>query len=95
MRAGNFDVIITAVSDYMDEPDLQFMHFLSSDKSTANYGRYKDRVLDDLYLQQSQAMDPVERKKLCLQFQKRVLDEMAYVLPFSPGRTGLSCTPLR
>jgi peptide/nickel transport system substrate-binding protein len=82
MRAGNFDVIITAVSDYMDEPDLQLIHFLSNDKSPSNYGRYKDRLLDDLYLKQSQTMDPVERKKICLQFQRRVLDEMAYVIVF-------------
>jgi peptide/nickel transport system substrate-binding protein len=82
MRAGNFDVIITAVSDYMDEPDLQFMHFLSSDKSPSNYGRYQDRVLDDLYQKQSQTMDAAERRKICLQFEKRVLDEKAYVLVF-------------
>ncbi len=82
LRAGNFDAIITAVSDYMDEPDLQFMHFLSNDKSPSSYGRYQDRVLDDLYEKQSQTMDPVERKKICLQFEKRVLDEKVYAIIF-------------
>jgi peptide/nickel transport system substrate-binding protein len=78
LRSGNFEVISTAISDYMDEPDLQFIHFISADKSDSNYGRYIDRVLDNLYEKQSQTIDPVERKKLCHQFEKRVLDEMAY-----------------
>ena len=79
LRSGNFEVISTAISDYMDEPDLQFIHFISHDKSDSNYGRYIDRVLDNLYEKQSQTMDPAERKKLCRQYEKRVLDEMAYV----------------
>jgi peptide/nickel transport system substrate-binding protein len=79
MRSGNFQVLVYAIHDYTDEPDLQFARFISLDKSPNNYSRYTDRVLDDLYAKQSQAMDPVERKKLCRQFQIRVLDEMAYV----------------
>lgn len=78
LRSRNFEVAVNAISDYMDEPDLQFSGFISTDKSPFNYGRYTDRVLDDLYLKQSQAMDPEERRKLCHQFEKRVLDEMAW-----------------
>ena len=80
LRSGNFEVISTAISDYMDEPDLQFIQFISHDKSDSNYSRYLDRTLDQLYEKQSQTMDPMERKKLCHQFERRVLDEMAYVL---------------
>ncbi len=79
MTSGNFEAIAHSISDYMDDPDLQFTRFISSDRSQFNYGRYKDRVLDALYDKQSRTMDPVERKKLCTQFEKRVLDEMAYV----------------
>ena len=81
LRAGNFKVAINSISDFMDDPDLHFTRYISFDKSPNNYMRYNDRVLDDLYLKQSQAMDPGERKKLCTQFQKRVLDEMAYGFP--------------
>jgi ABC-type transport system substrate-binding protein len=80
-RAGKFPVCIYSISDYVDEPDLQFTRFVSEDKSPVNYGQYTDRVLDELFLKQSQAMDPAERRKLCKQFQIRVLDEMAYVVP--------------
>ena len=81
LRSGNFEVAQHAISDFMDEPDLQFIGFISSDKSPGNHGRYQDRVLDDLYQKQSQTMDPVERKKLCRLFQMRVMDEMAYAFP--------------
>ena len=80
IRSGNFDMIINSISDYMDEPDLQFINFLSFDKSERNYGRYTDRVLDDLYVKQSQTMNHDERKKLCDQFQTRILDEKTYVI---------------
>jgi ABC-type transport system substrate-binding protein len=74
----------------MDEPDPQFIGFLSCDKSERNYGRYTDRVLDDLYEKQSRAMDPVDRRKLYTQFQIRVLDDMAYAIRFT-GSAELCC----
>ena len=61
-RAGNYAAGVYNISDYMDEPDLQFIWSLSSDKSSINYGRYKDPILDDLYQRQNRTMDPVERR---------------------------------
>lgn len=81
IRSGDFKVGMHYISEYMSDPDLLFLVFLSSDKSPSNFGRYTDRVLDDLYLKQSMAVDPVERKKLSNQFQTRVMDEMAYAYP--------------
>jgi len=81
LRSGEYKVSIYFISDYMDDPDLMFLPFLSSDKNPSNFGRYKDPTLDDLYLKQSSAMDPVERKKLTRQFQARVMGEMAYAYP--------------
>ncbi len=78
---GNFKVTFSAVADFLDEPDLQLVKYISFDKNPINYCRYQDRVLDDLYLKQSRTMDATERKKLCAQFEKRVLDEMAYAHP--------------
>jgi peptide/nickel transport system substrate-binding protein len=81
LRSGNYDVAVNAISDFMDEPDIQLARFISSDKSPFNYGRYQDPILDELYNKQSRAMDPVERRKLCRQFEKRVLDDAAYAYP--------------
>jgi peptide/nickel transport system substrate-binding protein len=81
LRSGEYKVAIHYISDYISDPDLLFLGFLSSDISPANFGRYIDRTLDELYLKQSSTMNPVERKKLSRQFQTRVLDEMAYAYP--------------
>ncbi len=81
LRSGEYKVGIYYISDYMADPDVLFLPFLSSDKSPANFGRYKDPLLDDLYLKQSSAMNPAERKKLTRQFQARVMGEMAYAFP--------------
>ncbi|MGH7888061.1 MAG: ABC transporter substrate-binding protein [Candidatus Binatia bacterium] len=77
-RQGNFETGIDFNCDFMDEPDLQLLKFLSSDKSPLNYARYQDSVLDELYEKQSRATDPKERLKFLRQFEKRALDEQAY-----------------
>jgi peptide/nickel transport system substrate-binding protein len=66
--------------DYADEPDLQLFKYLSSDKSPANYARYKDPTLDELYVKQARATDAGERRKLVREFERRVL-EQAYQVP--------------
>uniref|UniRef100_A0A7V3JAG3 ABC transporter substrate-binding protein n=1 Tax=candidate division CPR3 bacterium TaxID=2268181 RepID=A0A7V3JAG3_UNCC3 len=81
LRSGEFKVAMHYISEYMSDPDLLFLVFLSSDVSPSNFGRYIDRELDDLYLKQSMTMDPKERKKLCYQFQKRVMADMAFSFP--------------
>jgi peptide/nickel transport system substrate-binding protein len=81
LSSGDYEVAINWISDFMDDPSLQFARFISVDKSEANYGHYIDRELDELYDQQDKAWDTAERKKLCDRFQVRVLDEMAYAFP--------------
>ncbi|HEX7125639.1 MAG TPA: ABC transporter substrate-binding protein [Thermodesulfobacteriota bacterium] len=80
LRNGNYEVSMDYACDFMDEPDLQLFKYLSADKSPANYGRYKDPVLDDLYVKQARATNEAERRKIVRQFEKRVL-EQAYQVP--------------
>jgi peptide/nickel transport system substrate-binding protein len=79
IRAGNFDVMVDFTADFMDEPDLQLGKFISADRSSTNYGKYQDRTLDDLYDKQSRELDQEKRKQLVWQFERRALDEQAYV----------------
>jgi peptide/nickel transport system substrate-binding protein len=81
IRGGNFDVIVDFIADFMDEPDLQLSKFLSVERSGANYAKYTDPVLDDLYDKQTRETDPEKRKQLVWQFERRVLDEQAYIVP--------------
>jgi peptide/nickel transport system substrate-binding protein len=81
LRQGNYDSAIDFTCDYMDEPDLQLLKYVSADKSPINYSKYNDTALDELYERQSRATDPKERAKLLRQFEKRALDEKAYQFP--------------
>ncbi|MFQ5852301.1 MAG: ABC transporter substrate-binding protein [Candidatus Binatia bacterium] len=80
-KKGNFDTIMDWECGFMDEPDLQLFKFLSKGKSGANYSRFTDPVLDDLYEKQSRAKSLEERLKLIRAFEKRVLDEKVYTFP--------------
>jgi peptide/nickel transport system substrate-binding protein len=75
LRPGKFEVAMDFQCGYIVEPDLDLYKFVSTDKNPANYGRYKDQVLDELYDKQARAQDPEERKKLIRAFEKRLLDE--------------------
>ena len=79
-RAGNFDVAADFHCSYLVEPNLDLFKFQSTDVSYVNYGRYTDRVLDDLYQKQARALDPEERRKHIRDFERRLLDDEAHYL---------------
>ena len=81
---GNFDVVVDFVAEFVDEPSVQFTHYLSHDLAPDNVSRAIDRTLDDLYERQLRATDLAERAKLVHAFEERVLRE-AYVAPVSWG----------
>jgi peptide/nickel transport system substrate-binding protein len=80
LRAGDFQVAMDFQCGYIVEPDLDLYKFISTDKNPANYGRYTDRVLDNLYDRQAKSRGPEERKQLIREFEKRLLDEEAHYL---------------
>jgi len=80
LRSGNFDAGLDFNCDFMDEPNLQLIKYISADKSSINYGRYNDRKLDELYAKQSASTDPAERVKLIREFEKYAL-EQSYTIP--------------
>ena len=75
---GNFELFLQPTVEFMDDPD-QFLNRYSTG-APANYGRFSDPVLDDLFSRQARATDPAERRKLVIELQKRVL-EQAYYMP--------------
>ncbi len=102
LRPGNFETAMDFQCGYIVEPDLDLYKFLSKDRNPANYSRYTDRELDELYDKQSRATDPEERKKLVRQFEKRLLDEEAHylmtlqwhrIIPHSAKVRGWQVTP--
>jgi len=80
LRPGNFEVAMDFQCGYIVEPDLDLYKFQSTEKSPANYSRYTDKVLDDLFIKQGRASDIEERKRYVREFEKRLLDEEVHYL---------------
>ena len=102
LRRGDFDVAMDAQCSFVVEPDIDVQKFQSVGTSDNNYGRYKDPVLDDLFLKQARAMDPDERKRHLRAFEKRLLDEEVHyiytlqwhrIVPHSAKLRGWTITP--
>src|SRR3989442_8650126 len=68
-RRGDFDVASDAQCSFVVEPDIDLQKFQSVGISDNNYSRYKDPVLDELFLKQARALDPEERKRYLLAFE--------------------------
>jgi peptide/nickel transport system substrate-binding protein len=102
LRKGDFQVAMDFQCGYIVEPDLDMYKFLSTDRNHANYGRYTDRVLDELYDKQSRETNVEKRKALVRQFEKRLLEEEAHylmtlqwhrIIPHSSKVKGWTITP--
>jgi peptide/nickel transport system substrate-binding protein len=102
LRAGNFELSTDFQCGYVVDPDLDLYKFQSRGRSDANYGRYADPVLDELYVRQSRAVDPEQRRKYIRAFEKRLVDEEAHyiytlqwhrIVPHSARVRGWMITP--
>jgi peptide/nickel transport system substrate-binding protein len=102
LRAGNFDLSTDFQCGYVVDPDLDLYKFQSQGRSDANYGRYTDPVLDDLYVRQSRTVNPEQRRRYIRAFEKRLLDEEAHyiytlhwhrIVPHSARVRGWTITP--
>jgi peptide/nickel transport system substrate-binding protein len=78
LKRGDFEVAMDFQCGFIVEPDLDLARFVSA--SDANYGKHKDKMIDELYRKQSRAIDPEERKKYIRALEKRLLDEEAHVI---------------
>ena len=99
---GDFEVAADFQCGFIVEPDLDIYKFQSASISHANYSRYEDQALDDLYVKQARAVDAEERKKALRAFEKRLLDEEVHyiytlqwhrIIPHSAKMKGWTITP--
>jgi peptide/nickel transport system substrate-binding protein len=102
LRRGDFDVAMDFQCSYAIEPDLDIDKFQSVGVSDRNFARYKDPVLDEMFLKQARATDPEERKRHLRAFEKRLLDEEVHyfytlqnhrIIPHSSKLRGWTITP--
>jgi peptide/nickel transport system substrate-binding protein len=78
LKRGDFEVAMDFQCGFIVEPDLDLVRFVTT--SDANYGKHKDKVIDELYQKQARAIDVEDRKKLVRALEKRLLDEEAHVI---------------
>ena len=75
-----FDAALDFNCDFMDEPNLQLLKYLSHDRSSINYAQQTDRTLDTLFDKQSGELDKKRRYAILREFEKHAL-EQAYTVP--------------
>jgi len=80
VAAGDFDVAVEFMADYMDDPTAQFAKFLTKKASPIGYSGHNDSRLDEWYEQQRRLLDPVARMKLVNEMDKYALTT-AYNVP--------------
>jgi len=102
IRSGDTEAFMDFQCGYIVDPDLDMYKFLSTSRNPANYGRYEDPVLDELYDKQSRTTSVEERKRLVGAFEKRLLEEEAHylmtlqwhrIIPHSAKVKGWQVTP--
>ncbi len=70
----NFEAIVDPHVDFMDEPDLTLVDYITSSPAT-NWPGISDPQLDDLFDRQTKTLNKAERKKLVNEFERIVLDK--------------------
>ncbi len=102
LARGGYDVAMDFQCSFVVEPDVDIVKFQSANISDNNFGRYKDPVLDELFVRQAQAVDADERKRYLRAFEKRLLDEEVHyiytlqwhrIIPHSAKVRGWTITP--
>jgi peptide/nickel transport system substrate-binding protein len=102
LRSGNFELSTDFQCGYVVDPDLDLYKFQSRNRSDANYSRYTDPVLDELYVKQSRTVDSDQRRRYIRDFERRLLDEQVHyihtlqwhrIVPHSARLRGWTITP--
>jgi peptide/nickel transport system substrate-binding protein len=74
-NANTFEVGLDGVCEDIDDPNIQLLQFISTDRSARSRGGFVDRELDTLYDRQKQAKDEATRRDLIRQFERRTVDQ--------------------
>ena len=80
VAAGNFDVAIEFMADFMDDPTAQFAKYLTKKASPIGYSGHEDTKLDEMYEKQRAAINVADRTKIVHDMEKYAL-EKAYNVP--------------
>jgi len=80
MKEGNFDVLVEFISDFADDPTVQFDKLLTKKKSSQAASGHEDAKLDELFDKQAREIDPAKRMAIVNEFERHALRQ-AYSAP--------------
>lgn len=83
--AGDYDLIVNVLPDYMDDPSVTWSVFLADKQNPANFSRHADFAVDAMMDKQSRMADPNERLRAIRELEAYILDQ-GYVIPLFWGR---------
>jgi peptide/nickel transport system substrate-binding protein len=75
MSSGNFAAVVDFSTDFVDEPSVQWVKYVSSDRSALNYSRGVDRTIDALFERQRLEREPAARAPILRQMEARMAEE--------------------
>ena len=78
--AGEFEASLEFTNALVDDPELEFIKYLSRDRSQMNTARYIDRELDGIFDRIVATPDNAERLQLTRAFETRLYDQ-SYMMP--------------
>jgi peptide/nickel transport system substrate-binding protein len=79
---GDFDVTIDWNSNFLPDPTQMLAKQLSADRNPQNYSGFTDREVDAWFDAQRKENDPVKRKELAQQIDRKLIEE-AWTLPLT------------
>jgi peptide/nickel transport system substrate-binding protein len=74
---GNFELMVFPYGAFIDDPDQLLAPFISG--GPQNWARFANPGIDDLNQRQARALDPAERRKLVIELQKIVLENVYHM----------------
>jgi peptide/nickel transport system substrate-binding protein len=74
---GNFELMVFPTGAFVDDPDQLLAPYIGG--SPQNWARFSNPAIDDLYSRQARTLDPVERRRLVIELQKIVLDNVYHM----------------
>ncbi|MBI2908794.1 MAG: ABC transporter substrate-binding protein [Chloroflexi bacterium] len=78
--SGNFELGVQQVTFRINDPDELSRKFLTG--ADQNYGKWSSRRFDDLFAEQSRALDPAKRKALTRELDDILLKEWPSIFPY-------------
>ncbi|MBI2909133.1 MAG: ABC transporter substrate-binding protein [Chloroflexi bacterium] len=78
----NWDLMMTSFSGILDDPDWHLSYLVTG--GSRNFSGFSDKLVDELYVKQSQEMGLQERKRIVNQLERRWAEQVPFFRLYEP-----------